>query len=85
MQKEEIEPASELVNESRPGPYKKVKNYPETLFHHYQQGKRPIDALKTAGRRSPCHSSEDVMNTILFRSIESVVRLKFLRHLGDTL
>ncbi|KAK4783629.1 hypothetical protein SAY86_008003 [Trapa natans] len=43
---EEIGPVSELVDESRPRLYKNVKDYPKIYFHHYQQGKRPIDAVK---------------------------------------
>lgn len=36
--KKEIEPVEEL--------YKTVKDYTATYFQYYQQGKRPIDAVK---------------------------------------
>lgn len=42
----EIEPFEELVDESRPRLYKKVKNYPDIYLRLYQQGKRPIEAAK---------------------------------------
>ncbi|KAI3446849.1 hypothetical protein Pfo_003514 [Paulownia fortunei] len=42
----EIEPLDELVDDKRPRLFKKVRNYPETYFHYYQQGKRPIDAVR---------------------------------------
>ncbi|KAM3714196.1 hypothetical protein ACJW31_01G313900 [Castanea mollissima] len=42
----EIEPIGRLVNDSRPRLYKKVKNYVDTYFQYYQQGKRPIDAVR---------------------------------------
>ncbi|KAG8367472.1 hypothetical protein BUALT_Bualt16G0075600 [Buddleja alternifolia] len=42
----DIEPVEELVDDERPRLYKKVRNYPETYFHYYQQGKRPIDAVR---------------------------------------
>ncbi|PKI52664.1 hypothetical protein CRG98_027004 [Punica granatum] len=42
----EIEPASELIDESRPRLYKKVKNYARIYFHYYLGEKRPIDAVK---------------------------------------
>ncbi|PON68555.1 Oxoglutarate/iron-dependent dioxygenase [Parasponia andersonii] len=42
----EIEPFEELVDESRPKLYKKVKNYPEFYLRHYQLGKRPIEAAR---------------------------------------
>lgn len=42
----EIEPVEEVVDDKRPRMFKKVKNYPEIYFHYYQQGKRPIDAIR---------------------------------------
>ncbi|KAL3840737.1 hypothetical protein ACJIZ3_025328 [Penstemon smallii] len=42
----EIGPVEELVDDKRPRLYKKIRNYPETYFHYYQQGKRPIDAVR---------------------------------------
>lgn len=42
----EIKPVDKLVNESRPILYRQVKNYDETYFQYYQQGKRPIEASK---------------------------------------
>ncbi|CAK9163529.1 unnamed protein product [Ilex paraguariensis] len=42
----EVEPVEELIDDKRPRLYKKVKNYVETYFQYYQQGKRPIDAVK---------------------------------------
>lgn len=42
----EIEPVEELVDEERPRMFKTVRNYVETYFHYYQQGKRPIDAVR---------------------------------------
>lgn len=42
----EIEPVEEVVDDKRPRMFKKVKNYPEIYFHYYQQGKRPIDAVR---------------------------------------
>ncbi|KAL1563450.1 protein SRG1-like [Salvia divinorum] len=42
----EIEPVEELVDEERPRMFKTVRNYLQTYFHYYQQGKRPIDALR---------------------------------------
>ncbi|KAF3971083.1 hypothetical protein CMV_005290 [Castanea mollissima] len=42
----EIEPIGRLFNDSRPRLYKKVKNYVDTYFQYYQQGKRPIDAVR---------------------------------------
>ncbi|XVE63647.1 hypothetical protein DITRI_Ditri07aG0036800 [Diplodiscus trichospermus] len=41
---QEIQPAEELVNETRPRLYKKVKDYPSLFFQYYQQGRRPIEA-----------------------------------------
>ncbi|XP_057767954.1 protein SRG1-like [Salvia miltiorrhiza] len=42
----EIEPVEEVVDEERPRMFKKVRNYPEIYFQYYQQGKRPIDAVR---------------------------------------
>lgn len=42
----EIQPLEELVDEGRPRMFNKVINYPETYFHYYQQGKRPLDAVR---------------------------------------
>lgn len=42
----EIEPIGRLVNDTSPRLFKKVKNYGDTYFQYYQQGKRPIDALR---------------------------------------
>jgi isopenicillin N synthase-like dioxygenase len=43
----EIEPFERLVDDkSRPRLYKKVKDYVGIYFEYYQQGKRPIDAVK---------------------------------------
>jgi len=42
----EIEPVEELIDETRPRLYKKVKNYVDIYFQIYQQGKRPIEAVK---------------------------------------
>ncbi|KAL2498039.1 2-oxoglutarate (2OG) and Fe(II)-dependent oxygenase superfamily protein [Abeliophyllum distichum] len=40
----EIEPVGELINDKRPRLYEAVRDYHETYF--FQQGKRPIDAVK---------------------------------------
>ncbi|KAL2482735.1 2-oxoglutarate (2OG) and Fe(II)-dependent oxygenase superfamily protein [Forsythia ovata] len=42
----EIKPVGELINDKRPRLYKAVRDYNETYFNFYQQGKRPIDAVK---------------------------------------
>ncbi|KZV27443.1 oxidoreductase family protein [Dorcoceras hygrometricum] len=42
----EIGPVNELVGDTGSILYKKVRNYPETYFKYYQQGKRPIEALR---------------------------------------
>lgn len=42
----EIGPLNEVVDDTRPRLYKKVRNYPETYFQYYQQGKRPIEAVR---------------------------------------
>ncbi|KAG5242765.1 oxidoreductase family protein [Salix suchowensis] len=42
----EIKPADGLISETRPCLYKKVKDYVSIYFQHYQQGKRPIEAVK---------------------------------------
>ncbi|KAJ6673296.1 OXOGLUTARATE/IRON-DEPENDENT DIOXYGENASE [Salix viminalis] len=42
----EIKPADGLISESRPSLYRKVKDYVSIYFQHYQQGKRPIEAVK---------------------------------------
>ncbi|KAM7267030.1 hypothetical protein ACFE04_009196 [Oxalis oulophora] len=41
---QEIEPAAELIDESRPRLYKKVTNYVDLYFKNYQLGRRPIEA-----------------------------------------
>ncbi|XP_022730416.1 protein SRG1-like [Durio zibethinus] len=41
---QEIQPAEELINETRPKLYKKVKDYVSLYFQYYQQGRRPIEA-----------------------------------------
>ncbi|XP_071724446.1 protein LATERAL BRANCHING OXIDOREDUCTASE 1-like [Rutidosis leptorrhynchoides] len=41
---QEIEPVAELVNETRPRMYKKVKNYAALWFKYYQIGRRPLEA-----------------------------------------
>ena len=41
-----IEPVDELVDETRPKLYMKVKNYHGAYVQHYQKGKRLIEALK---------------------------------------
>ncbi|GMH04575.1 hypothetical protein Nepgr_006415 [Nepenthes gracilis] len=42
----EIGPLNELINADRPQMYKKVKNYSELFFQHYQLGQRPINTVK---------------------------------------
>ncbi|XP_060171982.1 protein SRG1 [Lycium barbarum] len=42
----DIEPVEELIDDKRPRLYKKVKDYTATYFQYYQEGKRPIDAVK---------------------------------------
>ncbi|XP_073132302.1 protein LATERAL BRANCHING OXIDOREDUCTASE 1-like [Henckelia pumila] len=43
----EIGPVNELVDDdTRRRLYKKVRNYPEIFFQYYQQGKRPIEAVR---------------------------------------
>lgn len=42
----EIKPADQLISETRPSLYKKVKDYVSIYFQYYQQGKRPIEAVK---------------------------------------
>ncbi|KAL3624141.1 hypothetical protein CASFOL_032957 [Castilleja foliolosa] len=42
----EIGPIEELVDDERPRLFKNVRDYPGTYFHYYQQGKRPINAVK---------------------------------------
>ncbi|KAK1403497.1 2-oxoglutarate (2OG) and Fe(II)-dependent oxygenase superfamily protein [Heracleum sosnowskyi] len=41
-----IEPAEELISETSPKLYKKIKNYVGIFFENYQQGKRAIEAVK---------------------------------------
>lgn len=41
-----IEPAEELISETSPRLYKKIKNYVGIFFENYQQGKRAIEAVK---------------------------------------
>lgn len=43
---EEVGPVEELINDRRPRLYKTAKDYPEIYFKYYQQGKRPIEAVK---------------------------------------
>lgn len=43
---EEIGPVEELINDKNPRLYKTMKDYPAIFFKYYQQGKRPIDAVK---------------------------------------
>lgn len=42
----DIEPAEELITETRPRLYKKIKNYLGSYFENYQEGKRTIEAAK---------------------------------------
>ncbi|KAK4431789.1 protein SRG1 [Sesamum alatum] len=42
----EIGPVEELIDEKRPRAFKNIKNYVESYFHYYQQGRRPIDAVR---------------------------------------
>ncbi|GMH04574.1 hypothetical protein Nepgr_006414 [Nepenthes gracilis] len=42
----ETGPLNELINADRPQMYKKVKNYIELFFQHYQLGQRAIDVAK---------------------------------------
>nr|XP_009797810.1 PREDICTED: protein SRG1 isoform X1 [Nicotiana sylvestris] len=42
----DIEPVEELIDDKRPRLYKTAKDYLATYFQYYQQGKRPIDAVK---------------------------------------
>ncbi|KAJ4832900.1 hypothetical protein Tsubulata_044523 [Turnera subulata] len=42
----DIEPVDDLISEASPKRYKKVKDYVAVYFQYYQQGKRPIEALK---------------------------------------
>lgn len=42
----DIEPVEELIDDKRPRLYKTAKDYLSTYFQYYQQGKRPIDAVK---------------------------------------
>ncbi|PHT42472.1 hypothetical protein CQW23_16497 [Capsicum baccatum] len=42
----EIEPVKELMDDKRPKLYKIVKDYTATYFQYFQQGKRPINAVK---------------------------------------
>ncbi|KAL0300005.1 UNVERIFIED_CONTAM: hypothetical protein Sangu_2505500 [Sesamum angustifolium] len=42
----EIGPVEEVVDKRRPRAFKKIKNYVQSYFHYYQQGKRPIDAVR---------------------------------------
>ncbi|KAK4391543.1 protein SRG1 [Sesamum angolense] len=44
--KQEIGPVEELVDEKRPRAFKNIKNYGETHFYYYQQGKSPLDAVR---------------------------------------
>ncbi|KAK6126914.1 hypothetical protein DH2020_039344 [Rehmannia glutinosa] len=52
----EIEPLEELVDDERPRLFTKVRNYPDTYFHFYQRGKRPINAIFLANEEcATCH------------------------------
>ncbi|KAL3532273.1 hypothetical protein ACH5RR_005794 [Cinchona calisaya] len=42
----EIGPIEALIDDTRPRLYKTVKDYREIYYEYYQQGKRPIDAVK---------------------------------------
>ncbi|KAM3337185.1 hypothetical protein P3S68_032885 [Capsicum galapagoense] len=42
----EIEPVEEIIDDKRPKLYKTVKDYTATYFQYFQQGKRPIAAVK---------------------------------------
>ncbi|KAF3679672.1 beta-amyrin synthase [Capsicum annuum] len=42
----EIEPVEEIIDDKRPKLYKTVKDYTATYFQYFQQGKRPIHAVK---------------------------------------
>ncbi|KAB2016648.1 hypothetical protein ES319_D08G108600v1 [Gossypium barbadense] len=41
---QEIQPVEELINETHPRLYKKVKDYVSLYFQYYQQGRRPMEA-----------------------------------------
>ncbi|KAL6497887.1 hypothetical protein OROHE_026914 [Orobanche hederae] len=43
---EEVGPVEELVDDRNPRMYETVRNYPEIYFKYYQQGRRPIGAVK---------------------------------------
>ncbi|CAI9100856.1 OLC1v1038041C1 [Oldenlandia corymbosa var. corymbosa] len=43
---DEVGPVEELINDTRPRLYKTVNDYAHTYFKYYQQGKRPIEAVK---------------------------------------
>ncbi|KAL8168227.1 hypothetical protein V2J09_009726, partial [Rumex salicifolius] len=42
----EIEPFKELISSDRPQSYKKVKNYIDLLFQHYQKRKMTLDTVR---------------------------------------
>ncbi|CAA0819940.1 2-oxoglutarate (2OG) and Fe(II)-dependent oxygenase superfamily protein [Striga hermonthica] len=42
----DIQPLEELVDEQNPSLFKKVRDYPSTYFNYYQQGKRPLNAVR---------------------------------------
>lgn len=42
----EIEPLEGLVDEKRPKLFNSVKDFRQTYFKYYQQGKRAIDAVR---------------------------------------
>lgn len=42
----DIEPVDGAVSETRPRLYKKVQDYVSKYFQYYQEGKRPIEAVK---------------------------------------
>ncbi|KAE8669054.1 hypothetical protein F3Y22_tig00112260pilonHSYRG00036 [Hibiscus syriacus] len=41
---QEIQPVEDLINETNPRLYKRVKDYVSLYFQYYQQGRRPIEA-----------------------------------------
>ncbi|KAL0345397.1 UNVERIFIED_CONTAM: Codeine O-demethylase [Sesamum radiatum] len=43
---QEIGPVEKLIDEQRPRAFKKIKNYAESYFYYYQQGKSPLDAVR---------------------------------------
>ncbi|KAL0300007.1 UNVERIFIED_CONTAM: putative 2-oxoglutarate-dependent dioxygenase ANS [Sesamum angustifolium] len=43
---QEIGPVEELVDEKRPRAFKNIKNYSESYFYYYQQGKSLLNAAR---------------------------------------